>query len=704
MKTTARLLVLATLLTSGGCDGGTSLRGDAADADALADPSGEVDAAGDADDGTAADADANDGADADARPDACIPSCVGRECGDDGCGGDCPSRCTAFEVCRVASGECIAALGWVEVPAKAVPFAFDRKLVFDAARRVVVFLGRLESEMTMWEYGGTTWAEVVLPVLPSPRSDFALAYDSTRAVVVLFGGRGTTSLSLSDTWEYDGSAWTEVSTPTSPPARYGHAMAYDSARGVTVAVGGCTTDASGFETCLDDTWEYDGATWTASPASLPSPVSFTSVANRMAYDESRGVVVLLGRSDSGTPGTWEYDGTAWTEVLPAASSPDGRALLWYDEGRGATVVLVRPWDSVTSSATWEYDGAAWTEVATGSFPADDFQGLAYDLDRGVAVLLGVNSTWEGDGATWSVVATATWPPAGDEPAFAYDPLQVGVDLFLSRCECADWIGCVCTGDLWRYGGAGWSDVVEPLDPFRPVGPAMSFDAMRGVLVLFGGEYVDPWGPGPSDDTLQFDGTAWTLVDPPRSPSARTDSAMAYDAARGASVLFGGTLFDAYGDASDTWEYRDGSWVETTPPTSPAARHAHALAYDSARGVTVLFGGSGSSELLGDTWEYRDGSWVETTPSTSPPARFAHALAYDSVRGVTVLFGGERGGEQLADTWEYDGSGWTRIETPHAPSARKKHALSFDPSSGLVMLFGGVGGGDVLGDTWEYRGP
>jgi hypothetical protein len=28
-----------------------------------------------------------------------------------------------------------------------------------------------------------------------------------------------------------------------------------------------------------------------------------------------------------------------------------------------------------------------------------------------------------------------------------------------------------------------------------------------------------------------------------------------------------------------------------------------MAYDSARGVTVLFGGYGSSGILNDTWEY-----------------------------------------------------------------------------------------------------
>jgi hypothetical protein len=52
------------------------------------------------------------------------------------------------------------------------------------------------------------------------------------------------------------------------------------------------------------------------------------------------------------------------------------------------------------------------------------------------------------------------------------------------------------------------------------------------------------------------------------------------------------------------------------------------------------------------------------------SRSSHAIAYDSARGVTVLFGGFDGRNSIADTWEYDGSGSGR-ETRHRriPSVR-----------------------------------
>jgi hypothetical protein len=54
--------------------------------------------------------------------------------------------------------------------------------------------------------------------------------------------------------------WTQVTTASSPSARYTHAMAYDSVRGKVVMFGG--NDGSGTSGHFNDTWEYDGVNWT----------------------------------------------------------------------------------------------------------------------------------------------------------------------------------------------------------------------------------------------------------------------------------------------------------------------------------------------------------------------------------------------------------------------------------------------------------
>src|SRR5262245_3058205 len=70
----------------------------------------------------------------------------------------------------------------------------------------------------------------------------------------------------------------------------------------------------------------------------------------------------------------------------------------------------------------------------------------------------------------------------------------------------------------------------------------------------------------------------------------------------------------------------------------SARSGLAMAYDSARGVTVLFGGGGPGTFNSNTWEW-DGTEWRLRATTGPSPRSGHAMAYDSVRGVTVLFGG-----------------------------------------------------------------
>ncbi|MBI3892296.1 MAG: hypothetical protein HY303_12305, partial [Candidatus Wallbacteria bacterium] len=70
-----------------------------------------------------------------------------------------------------------------------------------------------------------------------------------------------------------------------------------------------------------------------------------------------------------------------------------------------------------------------------------------------------------------------------------------------------------------------------------------------------------------------------------------------------------------------------SWTQRTADGavgSPAARNNHAMAYDATRGVTVLFGGAPSSGgLTNDTWEWNGTTWTMTTANGavgSPPAR------------------------------------------------------------------------------------
>jgi hypothetical protein len=84
------------------------------------------------------------------------------------------------------------------------------------------------------------------------------------------------------------------------------------------------------------------------------------------------------------------------------------------------------------------------------------------------------------------------------------------------------------------------------------------------------------------------------------------------------------------------------------------------------------------------------------------------MAYDAARGRTVLFGGHSGTGWLYETHEWDGTNWITRQTSAAPATRWAHALAFDEARARVVLFGGFyndgrGTGGTFGDTWEY-GP
>ncbi len=241
---------------------------------------------------------------------------------------------------------------------------------------------------------------------------------------------------------------------------------------------------------------------------------------------------------------------------------------------------------------------------------------------------------------------------------------------------------------------GWAERAPSASPSPRRNHAMAFDAARGVTVLFGG-FGDI---GLVADTWEWNGTDWTQR-PVSGPSARSVSAMVYDSNRGVTVLFGGAT--TQGTNGETWEWNGTSWT-LRATTGPSPRQFHAMAFDSSRGVTVLFGGVISSVSNSETWEWNGSTWTQRLVS-GPSARLGHAMSFDRDRNVTVLFGGGSGtGATLADTWEWNGTAWIQQIVP-GPSPRAEHTMVYDTARHVTLLFGGGGNGLPGAETWEWSG-
>ncbi|MFC1609819.1 kelch repeat-containing protein [Myxococcota bacterium] len=262
---------------------------------------------------------------------------------------------------------------------------------------------------------------------------------------------------------------------------------------------------------------------------------------------------------------------------------------------------------------------------------------------------------------------------------------------------------------WEYDGNTWTEVIPGERPSGRFAHAMGYDTARGVVVVFGGErFQGGWVDNELlADTWEYNGITWTHRASAFAPSPARDAPMVYDAGRGVFVLFGGrkdTFPTPTGQGlADTWEYDGDAWREVTPPTSPPPRLGHAMAYDSARGKTVLFGGfHNRARPRQDTWEYDGNAWIEVTPTTSPPTRKGHAMAYDSTRGKVVLFGGISTplGDEFEDTWEWDGTNgnWTQVAPPHSPGSGYygiPGGMVYDTNRAVTVLI------DDMEQTWEY---
>jgi immunoglobulin I-set domain protein len=194
----------------------------------------------------------------------------------------------------------------------------------------------------------------------------------------------------------------------------------------------------------------------------------------------------------------------------------------------------------------------------------------------------------------------------------------------------------------------------------------------------------------------WDGAGWTLLSS-NGPTKRWSPGVAYDAAHDRVVLFGGhngtSLF------AETWEWDGATWTQRFPAAGPPARWDAGMVYHAARQRTVLFGGNpvpDPGSYLGDTWEWDGSTWTQAAAS-GPSPRLVSAMAYDSLRARTVLYGGYGPAAGFADLWEWDGTAW--LERPNSLSGSAALWMVFDPGRGR-MIMGRYG--QVPPETWELN--
>ncbi len=255
----------------------------------------------------------------------------------------------------------------------------------------------------------------------------------------------------------------------------------------------------------------------------------------------------------------------------------------------------------------------------------------------------------------------------------------------------------------RTEGPIWRDV-SPGPISGRSGHALSFDAARSQVVLFGGTDANVY----LDDTWEFDGSQWSKQVPLRSPSPRAQHVMTFDPVRGVTLLYGGGGLS--GVTRETWSWDGAIWTQLQPATSPAIAPG-AMVFDTRRGVAVMVGtASADPTSLAETWEWDGATWTRRTDVSAPPGVSLFVMAYDEQRDVTVLYGGRQDGMTAPtlrqETWEYDGATWRRITTTPPSTVMGGTVAYIEPitGQGRLALFGGYGPGFATSsETWEWNG-
>jgi hypothetical protein len=457
-----------------------------------------------------------------------------------------------------------------------------------------------------------------------------------------------------------------------------------------------------------------GPTASLTPAALATttpPPSLT--AHTLAPLPNSGALLFGGTTASGPqPFTYTLNGTTFTPQFPFLQ-PSVRSdhTLLLDPVRGNNVLFGgrNPLNTALAD-TWTWSNNQWSLATPATAPSPrSGHRMAFDAAAGVGLLFGgkdtagnaLNDFWAWDGATWTQRTTALLPPARSHHGMTYDPrrnrtvIQGGI------------AGTTRRDDVWEYDGTNWREASAGRAPSERHGSALVRDSARNKLVLFGGRdgngfFSDTWelaaatAPGVT-------GQEWTAKPTAAAPSLRNSHGMAFDSARGQTVLFGG--YQGTTQLGETWLFDGTTWTQPTLAIEPSTRSAPGMAFDSARGKLVLFGGFNQTQFqLNDTWEWNGTAWAQVSTASAPAGRLFHGLSYDSGRQLTVLFGGlGLGSSQLGDTWEFDGTNWTQRTPATSPSPRQLPGLCFDPVRNETVLFGGGSPTAVNAETWVYNG-
>lgn len=563
------------------------------------------------------------------------------------------------------------------------------------------------------------------PTVPPSRSGPALALDSRRHALVVYGGWMNTT-AHDYPWEIP------LETPNAfhrieaggiaPPLLHslqGYAAAYDSIADRILLLGGYP----------------NGSVWMLSRG--PSPrwdvlqISGAAPSPRLnpavAWDPAHRRIAMFGGSlpglnpeflddiwvlELGTTPVWRR-----VSVQGAGPAPRDRASLVYDPQRDRFVLMGGRVGDGNRNDAWSLtlgESAAWSQIVASGSPPTPRSSHVATFDPGSDRMIVHGGEFFGTAdptmlctlqftsatvASWSTPAPGGTPPRG--LAFhraVYDAKARHMVFYGGRIGPEAVNDCVA---LDLDGALQWIDLIPGLRPPPARTCVVIRDPRRDrVISIPERSPADIWW-APLDAA-----TPWTRTFSDSGPSPRLACAVSVDSIGDQVLLFGG--FDAeVGGLCDTrtWALSLSTLQWSVLPTTggpPPARGATGAAFDDAHERMLMYGGGGLGAELGDLWALNlssGASWSLVQPVGLRPApRAGHAVALDPTRGQFYVSGGDSANWGQNDLWRLslDSLRWTKLQpSGEAPGWCSGHVQLWDSSRDALVLLGSQCAGSTL---------
>ena len=333
----------------------------------------------------------------------------------------------------------------------------------------------------------------------------------------------------------------------------------------------------------------------------------------MAFEASTGRMVLgPGQGPFGLQNdTWTFDGSTWTNHGASATvTPRTQPAICYAPGIGTMLFGGGVYPTTYHNDTWRFFGTQWLNtVVYGAPPPRMGHDMVWASNWNCMVMFGgYNGSTLGDtwslttsfpGVQWNQMLVPNTIPPRQSHAMAFDQRRNRLVVFGGADANGQFLG-----DTWEMTPAtfGWQWIqrTPTQSPPRRWQHKMDYDPARGVVVMTGG-YGNPqcgqYCASHLNDVWEYDGDTWIQRVPSTSlPAVREGAGFAYDSQRQRFVMQGGSGSTPF--PGETWYYtagndrfgqgmQGGSSLRLRCTQFPVAGQTTGFAFDSPYGLGWL---------------------------------------------------------------------------------------------------------------------